>query len=587
MFRRESAKRESDKVELNEAERQEKADEQQQRKQADILIDIAKTASLFHAPDSTCYVDIIVGGCRQTWPVRSKSFKRWLSKQYFSRTNSAPNSEAMQSALNVIEAMAAYDGEERRVFVRAGGIGDIIYIDLGDSSWRAIEIDAKGWRIADSPPVRFRRSSGMQPLPVPTRGGGIEALRRFLNVKNKGDFELAVSWEQAAYRHRGPYPVLVLAGEQGTGKTTFSGLMRSMLDPNTAPLRALPREDRDLFIAATNAHVLAFDNVSGLPKWISDTLCRLATGGGFAVRQLYTDQDEVLFDAQRPIILNGIEDVVDRPDLADRAIFLHLEPISDRKTETEIMAAFNAERPAIMGVLLDSVAHGLKQYSQTRLDSLPRMADFALWGSACEGALWKPGTFMGAYAANITSGIENIIEADLVAGAVMEFMGTIKGEVVMSPAALLATLSERVGEKTAKHSDWPKTPRKLTGQLTRIATAVRKMGVEISRPKRDSHQRLVRLAWQPENGGETPSQPSPPSPSQDFQRFRHDGSQDGCRGDDDTVTNTVTDSPLDFNGNDGHDGHDGLNPRNSASDPFAALRHPKYGLQPWKEERDE
>ena len=356
-----------------------------------------------------------------------------------------------------------------------------------------------------------------------------------------------------------------------------------MLDPNTAPLRALPREDRDLFIAANNGHVLAFDNVSGLPKWISDTLCRLATGGGFAVRQLYTDQDEVLFDAQRPIILNGIEDVVDRPDLADRAIFLHLEPIKDRKTETEIMAAFNAERPKIMGVLLDSVAHGLKQYSQTRLDGLPRMADFALWGAACEGALWTPGTFMRAYTANITSGIENIIEADLVAGAVMEFMGTVKDEVVMSPAALLATLSEMVGEKTAKHSDWPKTPRKLTGQLTRIATAIRKMGVEISRPKRDSHKRLVRLAWQPENAGTKPSQPSQPSHGKDLQGLRNDGRDDGCARNDDTVTG----NPLDFNGYDGHDGNDGLIPQNSGSDPFASLRDPKYGLQPVKEDFDE
>jgi hypothetical protein len=122
---------ESEKVELEKAERQEKADQkQQERKQADILIDIAKAASLFHAPDSTCYADIVVGQSRQTWPVRSKNFKRWLSRDYFSRTNSAPNSDAMQSALNVIEAMAAYDGEERRVFVRIGGIDDTIYIDL-------------------------------------------------------------------------------------------------------------------------------------------------------------------------------------------------------------------------------------------------------------------------------------------------------------------------------------------------------------------------------------------------------------------------------------------------------------------------
>src|SRR5262249_54746306 len=152
------------------------------------------------------------------------------------------------------------------------------------------------------------------------------------------------------------------SGEQGSAKSTFSTILRSLVDPNTAPLRALPREDRDFFIAANNGHLLAFDNISGLPHWISDTLCRLATGGGFAVRQMYSDDDEVLFDACRPVILNGIEDIVTRPDLADRAIFLTLEPIAeeDRKPEAELWAAFEPKRPKIFGALLDAMVVGLR-----------------------------------------------------------------------------------------------------------------------------------------------------------------------------------------------------------------------------------
>src|SRR5213078_5023396 len=148
---------------------------------------------------------------------------------------------------------------------------------------------------------------------------------------------------------------------------------------------------------------LAFDNVSGLQAWISDTLCRLATGGGFAVRQLYTDQDEVLFDATRPVILNGIEDIVTRPDLADRAVLLTLEPIPEerRRAEVELWAAFEAERPRILGVLLDAVVEGLKRLPETRLEKLPRMADFALWATACEGALWAEGAFGAAYSSNL------------------------------------------------------------------------------------------------------------------------------------------------------------------------------------------
>jgi hypothetical protein len=292
-----------------------------------------------------------------------------LTRRYYEETGGAPNSEAMQSARGVIQARARFDAPERVVYVRVGGLDGPLYLDLCDENWRAVEIDSTGWRVIDKPPVRFRRTAGMQPLPIPVSGGSVEALRSFLNVKTDADFVLAVSWLLAALRDRGPYPVMVLSGEQGSAKSTFSAFSRALLDPNTAPLRALPREDRDLFIAANNGHVLAFDNVSGLRDWISDTLCRLATGGGFAVRQLYTDQDEVLFDAARPVILNGIEDIVARPDLADRALFLTLEPIPEdrRRPESELWAAFEVERPRILGALLDAVVEGQKRLPETQL----------------------------------------------------------------------------------------------------------------------------------------------------------------------------------------------------------------------------
>ena len=316
---------------LDEAIMQKNGDGGRRPTQADILIDLAGTAELFHTADGTAFADLDINGHRETWPVRTKGFKRWLARQFYETTDGAPSSEALQSALNVVEAKAHFDAPERPVYIRVGGIDGSLYLDLGDEAWRAIEITTTGWRVVENPPVRFRRAAGMQPLPVPVQGGSVEVLRSFLNVQSDTDFVLVVAWALAVLRNRGPYPVIVLSGEQGSAKSTFSAILRSLLDPNTAPLRALPRENRDLFIAASNGHVLAFDNVSGLPSWTSDTLCRLATGGGFAVRQLYTDQDEVLFDATRPVILNGIEDIVTRPDLADRAVFLTLEAIPEER----------------------------------------------------------------------------------------------------------------------------------------------------------------------------------------------------------------------------------------------------------------
>ena len=186
--------------------------------------------------------------------------------------------------MNVIEAKALFDGPERVVHVRVGDHDGKLYLDLCDETWQAVEIDAKAWRVIADPPVRFRRSPGMKPLPIPLRGGSIDELRPFLNVKSDEDFVLAVAYLLAALRSRGPYPVLALAGEQGSAKSTFAKILKCLVDPNTAALRSLPREDRDLFIAAHNGHILAFDNVSGLKPWISDTLCRLSTGGSFAVR---------------------------------------------------------------------------------------------------------------------------------------------------------------------------------------------------------------------------------------------------------------------------------------------------------------
>jgi hypothetical protein len=192
----------------------------------------------------------------------------------------------------------------------------------------------------------------------------------------------------------------------------------------------------------------------------------LGTGGGFAVRQLYTDQDEVLFDAARPVILNGIEDIVERPDLADRAMFLTLEPIAEehRRPEAGLWAAFETERPRILGALLNAVVEGLKRLPETRLPKLPRMADFALWATACETALWPVGTFWSAYSSNLDETVEGVIEANSVATAVRAFMST-QPEWAGTASDLLRTLASVSGERIAKSKDWPGNPRSLSGRF--------------------------------------------------------------------------------------------------------------------------
>jgi hypothetical protein len=231
-------------------------------------------------------------------------------------------------------------------------------------------------------------------------------------------------------------------------------------------------------IAANNGYVLAFDNLSGLPAWLSDALCRLATGGSFAVRQLYTDDEEVLFQAARPLLVNGIEDVISRADLSDRGIFLTLTPIGEqqRRSEAELWREFEIARPRLLGALLDAAVHGLRTLPNIRLTSLPRMADFALWATACEPALWPAGTFARGYDANRRAAVERIIEADPVAVCVRALMAE-RDSWAGTASDLLRAASGLAGHKV---SNWPQNSGALAGRLRRAQTFLRMLGIEIS-----------------------------------------------------------------------------------------------------------
>jgi hypothetical protein len=247
-------------------------------------------------------------------------------------------------------------------------------------------------------------------------------------------------------------------------------------------VRSLSREERELMIAANNGYLLAFDNLSGLPVWLSDSLCRLASGGSFAVRQLYTNDEEVLFQAARPILLNGIEDIVSRADLGDRAIFLTLAPIGEaqRRPESELWREFEVARPHILGALLDAVVHGLRARAHVHLDRLPRMADFALWATACETALWPAGTFARAYTANRRAAIESVIEADPVAACVREFMAD-RSMWTGSATELLRAGGDFINANIlTRRTGWPENPRALAGHLRRAQTFLRALGIEIA-----------------------------------------------------------------------------------------------------------
>ncbi len=454
--------------------------------QAQRLIQLALTsAELFHSPDQTAYVTLEITGHRETMRLRSRTFRGWLVREFFLAEDKPPGSQALTDAIQLLDARAVIDGAEIEVFLRVAPYAGDLLIDLGSESWKAIRVTADGWEIDHHPPVKFRRAPGMLPLPVPAVGGDIDMLREFVNVGSDNDFRLLVAWILAGLRPTGPFPALVLIGEQGSAKSTAARVVRSLIDPSSAPIRTRPREERDLMVSANSGWVMAFDNISTLPDWLSDALCRLSTGGGFSVRQLYTDADEMLFDAMRPSILNGISDPMCHDDLRDRALVLSLPRIDDssRRDEQAFWAKFQKARRQLFGALLDLAAGAIAEYPTTFLKASPRMADFAKWSTALEtAARWPTGSFLKAYASNRAEQVMAFVEADYISSHLLEFMED-RTEWTGTPTRLYDRLADLASDTTKRQRAWPKSASALGKRLREAAPSLRRSGIEIVFPR--------------------------------------------------------------------------------------------------------
>jgi hypothetical protein len=451
---------------------------------------------LFHSPRDEPYVAFDAGGHRETWPTGSRSFRRFLARLFYETVKAAPPAEAVKNALLTLEAISTFDGDERPVALRVGGGDDVVYLDLCDEDWNAVEITANGWRVVADPPVHFRRAPGMRPLPLPVPGGSLADLDAHLNTGSDRDTILIIGSIVQALRPAGPFTVLGLFGEQGSAKSTTARIWRELLDPGQPPTNSLPRSSRDLAIAANNSFCLAIDNVSKLQAWLSDDLCRLATGGGFRTRTLFQDADETLFDSTRPIALNGIGEVATRPDLLDRCILVELPaiPEDERRDEDSFWTEFDEAKPMLLGGLLDAVARALRDWPTTRLDRVPRMADTARWLTAAEPALgWEPGTFVKAYGGNRAELNELALESSLLAGPLLELLDKNDGDWTGGHKALLTELNAFVPDSLRKADGWPRTPQGISGELRRIAPNLRASGIDVSFPDRTRLKRTLRL----------------------------------------------------------------------------------------------
>jgi hypothetical protein len=487
-----------------------------EQEQAGALVTLVlDRAALFHTADGEAYATIEFNGHRENHRIRGRKFRMWMMKLYFDAGQArqsevddqvapsesgtqgplglgglmralfrdknggvVPGAQAIRDALATLEGLANFQGDAFEVFVRLAGFGDHVYLDLADDEWRAVEVTSRGWQVVANPPVKFIRPEGLRPLPTPERDGSLKELRRFVNV-NEEDWPLIAGFTIGMVRPRGPYLILNLLGEQGAAKSTAAKYIRRIIDPFTPIHRARPRNEHDLVIAAARSWVLSFDNLSGLPDWFSDALCRMATGGGYGARMLYSDDDEKLFDSQRPCLVNGIEELATRGDLLDRSILVTLPVLAGVRKETEIEREFCEAHPALLGAVLDGAVAALAGFAHIELEGKVRMADAATWIVAAEQTIGlEAGAFMRAYTTNRTEANALTLESSKVAAELISFMDG-KEQWTGTATALLETLELRASDETRRAKEWPRSGRGLSGKLRRLAPALRRSGVHL------------------------------------------------------------------------------------------------------------
>lgn len=443
-----------------------------------VFADAVSGLELFRdaANNGTIYVRVThLDGRQAFYRARSQQLRRHLLRQYHARQKLLPMADLRQLVEN-IEA-AGSDAPTIVAATRVGRFEDRIYLDLADDAGRVVAIGPDGWRVVNDAPVHFIRQPGMMPLPVPLRGGNVKDLRRHLNLVDDRQLLMILAWLVGALNPDGPFPVLAFTGEQGTGKTLIGRLLRKLIDPNEASARSSPRSEHDLAIAAEHGWAMILDNLGSMPDWLSDALCRLSTTGGYATRQLYTDDAERRFQARRPIVLNGIEHCVNRGDLLDRCLLVDLPRIdkANRRPEMDILAEFDADHPRLLGALLTAVSTALRRLPVTRVGELPRMADFARWVMAAEPAFDLPGiTFADAYAANVVDADAQTIESVPAGAAIWKLVSKPGYKFNKTAADLLECLPD-----SDRSPQFPRTPEAIARQLRRIAPSLGRKNIHV------------------------------------------------------------------------------------------------------------
>ena len=463
---------------------------------------------IFKDKEDNSYVEVFIDDHWECYLVASKRFKQRLRHEYYRYFRKVLSSDTSLNAFIAhLDASAVFQKHYENVGLRVCGDMQTISVDLTDSEWRAVDITADGWQVVDKAKHKLVRSSGMQALPLPAPNGALDELRELLFVDDT-TWALLAGFLVMCFHPSGPYPILHLVAEQGAGKSNTARMLKSIVDPHSTMLRSDCKDEHNLFIACATTRLPIFDNLSYLSQQMSDSFCRVATGGTFATRMLYEQDQEKSITIIRPVILTSINEVATRSDLLSRSILINLPRIPDGKriSEQVIQQRLDDMRPRLLTALFNAVSHGLKklQSGSLEFDALTRMLDFEKWVMACEEGLGlEEGEFQAALYENRRLINEVALSATVLPKLVIKLI-SIKKDVEARATELLQMISELADESDLRAKDYPKTSSILGKQLKRIQPDLRTVGIHMEESRKGNDgQRYYRIYTKAENGDET------------------------------------------------------------------------------------
>lgn len=457
----------------------------------------AEEVHVFRSTEGKCFA--IVRG--RSYRIDSREFRALVRYELLP----APSTEDERVYLDRL-LVRAHTCSPERTYLRACHAGDNIYVDLANGSGQAVAITPHGWEVVDTAPVRFIRSSGTRPLPVPARGGTYEDLQRFFRLSELA-FRLFIANLTFRFWHDAPQPIMVFIGEHGSSKSSCAKLVQAICDPRAPDVRQPPATVRDLMVGAAHAWNLGFDNLSEIKDWLSNALCMLVTGGGYGGRTPHSDVEETTFDLRRAVVLTGIGGFMTRDDLRDRSLFYDLESLAEEEREDEatLRKRFEAALPGVLGSLFDLCSGALREYETTKPLRLRRLADFHRWALAVERvAGWPSGTIEQAYDDQRAASDADAME-DALAGLLRQL--TQQGPWSGTPTELLAVLRSMPTFEAAR---WARKAQDLGAELRRQAPLLRRNNFAITW-ERSAARRSIRIEYLGGRSSSQPSQPSQPS----------------------------------------------------------------------------